>query len=130
MSAVTLVGDSGQLRAELARYPDAAGLDILVVHAADAVGMGERPAEALRRKPRSSIRVAAGLVSDGAADALFSAGNTGATVMAAYTALRPAAGAPTGPPSRRPYPRCAGPRSCSTSAPTPTAARRTWSPSP
>ena len=85
--AVTLVGDSGQLRAELARYPDAAGLDILVVHAADAVGMGERPAEALRRKPGSSIRVAAGLVSDGAADALFSAGNTGATVVAAYTAF-------------------------------------------
>jgi len=80
---VTLVGDSGQLRAELARHPDAARLDILVVHAADAVGMGERPAEALRRKPRSSIRVAAGLVSEGAADALFSAGNTGATVLAA-----------------------------------------------
>jgi glycerol-3-phosphate acyltransferase PlsX len=84
---VTLVGDSAQLRAELARHPDAARLDILVVHAADAVGMGERPAEALRRKPRSSIRVAAGLVSDGAADALFSAGNTGATVVAAYTAF-------------------------------------------
>ncbi|HSP89901.1 MAG TPA: hypothetical protein VLN08_03295, partial [Vicinamibacterales bacterium] len=84
---VTLVGDSGQLRAELARHPDAARLDILVVHAADAVGMGERPAEALRRKPRSSIRVAAGLVSEGAADALFSAGNTGATVVAAYTAF-------------------------------------------
>jgi glycerol-3-phosphate acyltransferase PlsX len=84
---VTLVGDSGQLLAELARHPDAARLDILIVHAADAVGMGERPAEALRRKPRSSIRVAAGLVSDGAADALFSAGNTGATVVAAYTAF-------------------------------------------
>ncbi|HSP92546.1 MAG TPA: phosphate acyltransferase PlsX [Vicinamibacterales bacterium] len=84
---VTLVGDSGQLLAELARHPDAARLDILVVHAADAVGMGERPAEALRRKPRSSIRVAAGLVSEGAADALFSAGNTGATVVAAYTAF-------------------------------------------
>jgi len=80
---VTLVGDSGQLRAELARHPDAATLDILVVHAADAVGMGERPAEALRRRPRSSIRVAAGLVAEGAADALFSAGNTGATVVAA-----------------------------------------------
>ncbi len=84
---VTLVGDSGRLRPELARHPDAARLDILVVHAADAVGMGERPAEALRRKPRSSIRVAAALVSEGAADALFSAGNTGATVLAAYTAF-------------------------------------------
>ena len=82
---VTLVGDAETLRAELARHPDALALDILVEHAADAVAMGERPAEALRRKPRSSIRVAAGLVARGAADALFSAGNTGATVLAAYT---------------------------------------------
>ncbi len=82
---VTLVGDAETLRAELARHPDAPALDILVEHAADAVAMGERPAEALRRKPRSSIRVAAGLVARGAADALFSAGNTGATVLAAYT---------------------------------------------
>ncbi len=82
---VTLVGASGGLRAELARHPDASRLDILVEHAADAVGMGERPAEALRRKPQSSIRVAADLVARGAADALFSAGNTGATVLAAYT---------------------------------------------
>ena len=84
---VTLVGASGELLAELARHPEASGLDILVEHAADAVGMGERPAEALRRKPQSSIRVAADLVARGAADALFSAGNTGATVLAAYTAF-------------------------------------------
>jgi phosphate acyltransferase len=82
---VTLVGDAGELRAALARHPDASGLDILVEHAADAVGMGERPAEALRRRPQSSIGVAADLVARGAADALFSAGNTGATVLAAYT---------------------------------------------
>jgi phosphate acyltransferase len=82
---VTLVGDAGGLRAELARHPDASRLDILVEHAADAVGMGERPAESLRRRPQSSIRVAADLVSGGGADALFSAGNTGATVLAAYT---------------------------------------------
>jgi len=80
---VTLVGASVELGAELARHPDAARLDILVAHAADAVGMGERPAEALRRRPQSSIRVAADLVAGGAADALFSAGNTGATVLAA-----------------------------------------------
>ena len=81
---VTLVGASSELRAELARHPDASRLDILVEHAADAVGMGDRPAEALRRKPRSSIRVAAELVARGDADALFSAGNTGATVLAAH----------------------------------------------
>jgi glycerol-3-phosphate acyltransferase PlsX len=84
-AGVILVGDADSLRAELARHADAAGLDILVEHASDAVGMGERPAEALRRRPQSSIRVAAELVAAGAADALFSAGNTGATVLAAYT---------------------------------------------
>jgi glycerol-3-phosphate acyltransferase PlsX len=47
--------------------------------------MGERPSEALRRRPHSSIRAAADLVARGEADALFSAGNTGATVLAAYT---------------------------------------------
>jgi glycerol-3-phosphate acyltransferase PlsX len=81
---VTLVGASAELRAELARHPDAARLDLLVEHAADAVGMGERPAEAFRRRPQSSIRVAADLVARGRADALFSAGNTGATVLAAH----------------------------------------------
>ena len=82
---VTLVGASDELRAGLARHPDASCLDILVEHAADAVGMGEPPAGALRRRPQSSIRVAADLVARGAAEALFSAGNTGATVLAAYT---------------------------------------------
>ena len=85
--SVTLVGRAADLRVELARHPDAASLDILVEHAADAVGMGERPAEALRRKPGSSIRLAADLVAGGGAAALFSAGNTGATVLAAYGAF-------------------------------------------
>jgi glycerol-3-phosphate acyltransferase PlsX len=49
--------------------------------------MAEPPAAALRRKPRASIRVAAGAVADGRAGALFSAGSTGATVMAAYSGM-------------------------------------------
>jgi glycerol-3-phosphate acyltransferase PlsX len=84
---VTLVGLSGTLRAELDRDPDASRLDIRVVDAADVVGMGEAPAEALRRKPQTSIRVAADLVAQGEAAALFSAGNTGATVLAAYSSF-------------------------------------------
>ena len=84
---VTLVGASDELRAELGRHPGASRLDVLVEHAADAVGMGERPTEALRRRPQSSIRVAADLVARGGAEALFSAGNTGATVLAAHAAF-------------------------------------------
>ena len=49
--------------------------------------MAEPAAAALRRKPRASIRVAAESVRDGRAAALFSAGHTGATVMAAHAAF-------------------------------------------
>ena len=49
--------------------------------------MDEPAAAALRRKPRASIRLAADAVADGRAQALFSAGHTGATVMAAHAAF-------------------------------------------
>jgi len=49
--------------------------------------MSEGPAQALRRKPRASIKVAADAVRDGRAQALFSAGHTGASVMAAHAAF-------------------------------------------
>ncbi len=49
----------------------------------DAVGMDEEPSATLRAHPDASVAVAAEMVRDGEADALFSAGNTGATVAAA-----------------------------------------------
>jgi len=49
----------------------------------DAVGMDEEPAVTLRANPDASVAVAARMVRDGEADAVFSAGNTGATVAAA-----------------------------------------------
>jgi phosphate acyltransferase len=84
---VVLVGDADLVRSELARIPDSSSLDIRVVHAADAVGMGESPVRALRRSRSTSIRVAADLVATGQAVALYSAGNTGATVVAAHGAM-------------------------------------------
>ncbi len=51
-----------------------------IVHAPDTVGMGEAAATAVRRKPNSSIAVCARLAKDGEADAIVSAGNTGAAV--------------------------------------------------
>jgi glycerol-3-phosphate acyltransferase PlsX len=84
---VTLVGPSDLLHAELSAFPDAARLDLRVVDAAEVIGMGESPAQALRRKPRASVKVAADLVARGEAAALFSAGNTGATVLAAHGAF-------------------------------------------
>ena len=49
--------------------------------------MGESATAALRRKPRASIRVAADAVSTGEAAGMFSAGHTGASVMAALGAF-------------------------------------------
>jgi glycerol-3-phosphate acyltransferase PlsX len=66
---------------------------VRVVEAAEVVGMSESPSAALRRKPNASIKVAADLVARGEAAALFSAGHTGATVMAAHGAFGMIAGA-------------------------------------
>src|SRR5215207_7416446 len=56
------------------------------------IGMDEEPAAALRARPDSSIAAAAGMVREGEAEALFSAGNTGATVAAALLRIGRLAG--------------------------------------
>lgn len=84
---MALVGSPAAIERALSQHSDwpLSGIDI--VDAPDVVGMAESPAAALRRKPRASIRVAAELVASGGASALFSAGHTGATVMAAHAAF-------------------------------------------
>ena len=105
---VQLVGRSAALEPELARYPDVDPARVKVVDAEDVVTMDESPAAALRRKPRASVKVAAESVARGETSALFSAGHTGATVMAAYGAFGPLPGvdrpalAATIPTRRRP----------------------------
>jgi glycerol-3-phosphate acyltransferase PlsX len=76
-----LVGDGTAIGAVLAKVrhdPER----IAVHHAADAVKMWERPADALAEHPQASVLVAAQLVAEGSCDALVSAGNTGASVLA------------------------------------------------
>ena len=89
---VTLVGRRHAIDAELARYPMVDRDRVRIVEAADVISMEESPAAALRRKPGASIRVAADMVAQGRADALVSAGHTGATVMAAHGAFGMVAG--------------------------------------
>jgi phosphate acyltransferase len=84
---ILLVGPIGPLEEALAQYSDWRELRLTLVDAPDIVAMTESPAAALRRKPRASIRVAAELVSRREAAALFSAGHTGAAVMAAHGAF-------------------------------------------
>jgi glycerol-3-phosphate acyltransferase PlsX len=84
---VALVGSTSALDASLQSHPDWRQLGLEVVEAPDAIGMADPPVLSLRKKPRASIRVAAELVARQDAAALFSAGNTGATVMAAHAAF-------------------------------------------
>ncbi len=75
---ILLVGLESAVRRELARQPSPSPR-VTVIDAPEAIGMGESLL-AFRKKKASSIRVAAQLVRDGAADALVSMGNTGAVV--------------------------------------------------
>jgi glycerol-3-phosphate acyltransferase PlsX len=63
------------------------GVDLPVAPASQAIGMEEDPARAVRRKRDATVRVAAKLVRDGAADATVSAGSTGAAMAAALFTL-------------------------------------------
>ncbi|MBA3295957.1 MAG: phosphate acyltransferase PlsX [Acidobacteria bacterium] len=78
-----LAGDRHLIERELSRHPAAGGLDLDILDTPEHVAMSEQASAALRRKPRASIKVACEAVKDGRASAVFSAGHTGASVMAA-----------------------------------------------
>jgi glycerol-3-phosphate acyltransferase PlsX len=80
-ASILLVGDRGRLEAELARYRHHGRIEI--VHADEVVEMGEPAITPIRKKRRSSIRLCAELVKEGRAQALVTAGNTGAAMIAA-----------------------------------------------
>lgn len=82
-----LVGDERAIRAEIDRCGGHPGR-VEIRHASEVVGMGESPANAVRRKKDSSINRAMDLVKNGEADAVFAAGSTGAAVAAATLKLR------------------------------------------
>ena len=84
---IILVGDQERIRNELAAYGATFG-NISVVHASQVVDMNESATVAVRKKVDSSITKSVKLVSEKAADAVVSAGNTGATVAAASLFLR------------------------------------------
>ncbi|PIE22481.1 MAG: phosphate--acyl-ACP acyltransferase [Planctomycetota bacterium] len=105
--ALILVGRAEDIEAELAKLdpvPDSQRVTLqdlqasevpasdadrfLIVDAREVVEMDEAPAVALRQKRDSSMNVATGLVKHGIAQALVSAGNTGAVVASAVTQLK------------------------------------------
>ena len=87
VSKVYLVGRESDVTAELKRH-GAVPSNLEVRHAAETVGMDESPALAVRKKKDSSIGRAVDMVKAGEADAVVSAGNTGAVVVAATLKLR------------------------------------------
>ena len=92
---------------------DTQGLEL--VEATETIEMHEKPVEAVRSKPQSSLVLACRAVGAGEADAVVSAGNTGATLAAGLFHIRRL------PEVDRPaiavvIPAATGPRSCSTPA--------------
>src|SRR6266850_2316845 len=80
---IVLVGVRDALEAQLAARGAAAGARLRVQPASQVVAMDEPPAQAMRYKKDSSMRVAINLVKEGEAHAAVSAGNTGALMVAA-----------------------------------------------
>ena len=78
-----LVGDEATIRGIAGELP----ANVSIVHASQVIGMDEAPALALREKKDATILVATELVKRGEADALVTAGHTGAGMAAAVLKL-------------------------------------------
>ncbi|MEO7664342.1 MAG: phosphate acyltransferase PlsX, partial [Candidatus Limnocylindrales bacterium] len=76
---VILVGDPARISAVAAKLPP----NVSLVAASQVIEMDEHPARALREKKDASILVACDLVRNGEADAVITAGHTGAGMAAA-----------------------------------------------
>src|SRR5262245_4936510 len=87
LTQLFLVGDAGKIEAELKRFGCNDGR-IEIVHATQVVAMSDGAVESVRRKKDSSVSRAVDLVKHGKADAIVSAGHTGAAVAATTIKLR------------------------------------------
>lgn len=85
--SVILVGPGNQLSPEIGRLAGGPPPSLSILDTPEFITMDEGPLLALRRKPRASITLAAEAVARGDADALYSAGHTGATLLAAHAAF-------------------------------------------
>lgn len=97
---IMLTGPRAEVESEMSKI-DITNLPVRLVEASEAIVDGEQPAIAVMRKPDSSMAVAARLVKEGEADAMISAGSTGAVMVCALQYLgtlpgieRPVAGGP------------------------------------
>lgn len=75
---LTLVGHPQLLEELIASQPAVDRSRLYIAAASEVIGMDERPSQALRGKPDSSMRIALQLLRDEQVQAVVSAGNTGA----------------------------------------------------
>jgi len=85
---LVLVGLQEEIERELSRHGRPPDHRLAIQHASEVVGMDEPPADALRKKKDSSMRVAINQVKLGTAQAAVSAGNTGALMATARFVLK------------------------------------------
>jgi phosphate acyltransferase len=85
-ASILLVGDRSRVEPLLAKHghgPGSGKAGIELVHAEEVVGMDEPAITPIRKKRRSSMRLCAELVREGRAQAMVTAGNTGAAMISA-----------------------------------------------
>ncbi|MDR0533373.1 MAG: phosphate acyltransferase PlsX [Verrucomicrobiales bacterium] len=88
ISRLVLVGDEEKIRHELSKHGAVPTERLHIFHTTQVVAMDDSPVEAVRKKKDSSMCRAVDLVKEGAADAIVSAGNTGALLAASTIKLR------------------------------------------
>ena len=81
-----LVGDKPTIQKEILKYPQYAD-NIQIIHTTEVVDMDEKPSRIFRTKPNSSLVRCIDLIKNGDADAVISAGNTGALLTSSLFML-------------------------------------------
>ncbi|MBR0057293.1 MAG: phosphate acyltransferase PlsX [Kiritimatiellae bacterium] len=87
LEQIIMVGREAEVMRELKKARGRLGATLAFVNADEVVGMDEAPAAAVRKKKRNSLTVCMELVKKGEAQAMVSAGNSGAFAAAALFSL-------------------------------------------
>ncbi len=85
--SIILVGDESKIKKELKKYTTDS-LPITILHTSEYIGERDSPSVAFRQKKNASVVLCARLIKEGKADAMVSAGNSGATMASALVTLR------------------------------------------
>jgi phosphate acyltransferase len=88
---IVLIGDKNLILKQL-KEENVDSNEFGIVHAEEAIGMGEHPLKAFKTKPNSSINIGFKLLKTKEIDAFSGAGNSGAMVVGATYSLKPIPG--------------------------------------